>query len=171
MSGFSGPRTNTWQSTRRHHAPGAVAELTLHDARGVLASQLLLYATPDELFAGRGPDCELQADDHSLSWRHARLEWDGSTLLIHDLASKNGTWVAGRRVSEPVRLGLGGTVRFGHATARLGRVQLGDRASLEETLRLGGRARWHAALVVLAIASLSAALLGALVLLGLSRIT
>jgi len=170
MSNFAGTRTTTWQATRRHDAPGAVAELTLHDARGVLASQLLLYATPDELFAGRGPDCELQADDHSVSWRHARLVWDGNTLVVHDLASKNGTWVAGRRLAGPIRLGLGGAVRFGNATARLERVRLGGRADLEEALRLGRRARWHFALVVLLIASLSAALLGALVLLALSRV-
>jgi hypothetical protein len=63
---------------------------------------------------GRAPDCDVLMHDPSISSRHARLRWEGSLVVVEDLGSANGVFVAGRRVtSARVRPGddvlLGGT--------------------------------------------------------------
>src|SRR5439155_22166802 len=64
---------------------------------------------------GREEGCDLVlADDPEASRRHAYLTAlpDGR-CEIGDLGSRNGTFVNGRRLSEPVALSGGGEVRMG----------------------------------------------------------
>lgn len=63
---------------------------------------------------GRGADCEFSfPDDGSMSRRHARLLVKESGVEIEDLGSTNGTFVAGRWLTGPVRLSHGEVVRIG----------------------------------------------------------
>ncbi|MEL7059223.1 MAG: sigma 54-interacting transcriptional regulator [Acidobacteriota bacterium] len=48
---------------------------------------------------------------------HARLTLEGEHLLLEDLASKNGTYVGGRRI-ERMRVGVGSDLRFGSVALR-----------------------------------------------------
>src|ERR1039457_7445963 len=57
-----------------------------------------------ELILGREPGLPGTIDDASVSRRHAHLRWDGTAVVLTDLGSKNGTFVKGVRVSEPVAL-------------------------------------------------------------------
>ena len=66
-----------------------------------------------ELILGREPGLPGTIDDASVSRRHARLGWDGAGVVISDLGSKNGTFVKGMRVSEPVALEDGDEIRLG----------------------------------------------------------
>jgi DNA-binding winged helix-turn-helix (wHTH) protein len=66
-----------------------------------------------ELVLGREPGLPGTIDDASVSRRHARLRWDEAGVFIMDLGSKNGTFVRGVRVSEPVALEDGDEVRLG----------------------------------------------------------
>ena len=66
-----------------------------------------------ELILGREPGLPGTIDDASVSRRHARLGWDGTRVILRDLGSKNGTFVKGVRVSEPVALEDGDEVRLG----------------------------------------------------------
>jgi hypothetical protein len=62
---------------------------------------------------GRVPDNDIVVDDNMVSRHHARLEMRGDTYILTDLGSANGTWVNGRRISEPVTLQANDSIRFG----------------------------------------------------------
>jgi DNA-binding winged helix-turn-helix (wHTH) protein len=68
---------------------------------------------PGETIVGRDPSAGVWLDSPSVSRRHARIRVDGARVVVEDLGSKNGTHVGGCRVSAPVALSDGDTVRFG----------------------------------------------------------
>src|SRR5205807_2290164 len=51
-----------------------------------------------------GGQVEFVLDHPHVSRRHARLLVDGDRVRLHDLGSANGTFVNGRRLTEPVVL-------------------------------------------------------------------
>ena len=72
-----------------------------------------------ESIVGRDPDCTVWIDASDVSRRHARIEvpaGDGGDVTIEDLASTNGTFVDGRRVTGPRALRDGTVVRMGEAS-------------------------------------------------------
>jgi len=62
---------------------------------------------------GRDPDLDLFLDSSSVSRRHAMLRIVGDQAILEDLGSKNGTFVADRRVDSPRRLVDGDRIRVG----------------------------------------------------------
>ena len=62
---------------------------------------------------GRAADNDIVLDDNMVSRHHARLDMQANTYLLTDLDSANGTWVNDRRMSAPVSLQAGDSVRFG----------------------------------------------------------
>ena len=62
---------------------------------------------------GRDPDLELFLDSADVSRRHARIRIAGDEATIEDLESKNGTFVADRRLDGSVRLVDGDSIRIG----------------------------------------------------------
>jgi DNA-binding NtrC family response regulator len=96
---------------------------------------LIVLATPDralpaaiwlgeELVLGREeqPGPHLVIDDTRLSRRHARVlrRARPGRWVIEDLASRNGTFVEGRRIGARVELALGSVVRIGETLFELG---------------------------------------------------
>jgi len=81
------------------HAPQT--ELILRHAGAELAHTSL---PPGEYVIGRSPEVELYADTPLLSRRHARLTIGADHLLLEDLGSANGTFVAGQRITDSTRL-------------------------------------------------------------------
>lgn len=69
-----------------------------------------------ELVLGREPGLPGTIDDASVSRRHAHLRWNGATVVLTDLGSKNGTFVNGVRVSGSVSPVDGDEVRLGLVT-------------------------------------------------------
>jgi DNA-binding winged helix-turn-helix (wHTH) protein len=69
-----------------------------------------------ELVIGREPGHPGSIDDASVSRRHARIAWNGSGAVLTDLGSKNGTYVRGKRIAEPVALKDGDELRIGLVT-------------------------------------------------------
>jgi two-component system, cell cycle response regulator len=68
---------------------------------------------PAEQFrVGRSQDCELWLGDDGVSRKHARIFQEGTTYLIEDTESANGTFVQGQRVSRQV-LRDGDVIQFG----------------------------------------------------------
>jgi pSer/pThr/pTyr-binding forkhead associated (FHA) protein len=65
---------------------------------------------------GRIPENAIFLDEPGVSRRHARIEREGDSFVIHDLHSTNGTWIGLRRIDEHA-LDDGDTVRIG--TTRL----------------------------------------------------
>jgi pSer/pThr/pTyr-binding forkhead associated (FHA) protein len=67
----------------------------------------------DDFVLGRDPESDLAIDDDRVSRRHARLAADAEGWSVHDLGSKNGTWIDGtpangQRLAEHNWVSLGG---------------------------------------------------------------
>jgi hypothetical protein len=62
---------------------------------------------------GRGADASVWLDATGVSRHHARILIDGGEATLEDLGSKNGTYVAGERVTHPRRLRDGDQIRLG----------------------------------------------------------
>jgi diguanylate cyclase (GGDEF)-like protein len=67
---------------------------------------------PGAIEAGRSTKCDISIDQESVSRRHARIWWDGSTYRVRDLGSTNGTYVNDGLVTER-ELGDGDQVKIG----------------------------------------------------------
>lgn len=82
--------------------------------------QLMLPAPgPYPLMIGRAPGCGLRLNHISVSRHHAQLSGTEAGWKLRDLGSANGTWVNGRRVTDPAPVGPGDQVRFGGVSFRL----------------------------------------------------
>ncbi len=64
---------------------------------------------------GRDPGCDLVLPDAQVSWHHAHVRVVDGRVLVRDLGSSNGTWVAGRRIQGEVEVRPGQPVRLGPA--------------------------------------------------------
>lgn len=65
---------------------------------------------------GRGPECSLRFDperDLSVSARHALISLDAGRWWVRDLESRNGTYLNGRRITDPVALSDQDRIAFG----------------------------------------------------------
>jgi FHA domain len=62
---------------------------------------------------GRGDAVDIRLEDPFASTRHARISWEGSTVMIEDLGSTNGTYLNGEPLDGPVPLHVGDRIRIG----------------------------------------------------------
>ena len=65
------------------------------------------------ILLGRNPECTLVLDDDFASGRHARIFRRDGTWLVEDLGSTNGTFLGANRLSAPMPVEVGSTVRIG----------------------------------------------------------
>jgi len=84
------------------------------------------------MLVGSGSDCDLRIVEPSVSRRHARLVVGDDRVEVVDLGSRNGTFVASRRITTEL-LDDGDEVVFGSVTMRLDQVSDAD---LEPGLQL-----------------------------------
>jgi pSer/pThr/pTyr-binding forkhead associated (FHA) protein len=63
-----------------------------------------------QMTLGRQADNQIVINDHRVSRHHAQLSWRGTSYVLEDLGSANGTWVNGAKVTNPVTLKPGDTV-------------------------------------------------------------
>jgi len=87
--------------------------------------QLETAGSPPSVSIGRVAPCELViSDDPDLSRRHARIFWNGSSWMLEDLNSSNGTFLgefqAARRLAGPTGIKGGQIFRVGLTHLRLG---------------------------------------------------
>ncbi len=64
------------------------------------------------LVVGRAPECDIVIPDRQVSRRHARLIETAEGFLLEDLASKNGTYLNGHRVTSPTALHDGDEIQI-----------------------------------------------------------
>ena len=69
-----------------------------------------------ENILGRDPDASVRVDHASVSRRHARISVRGSNVVLEDLASRNGTFLAGHRIDSSVELHDGDIIGLGPVT-------------------------------------------------------
>lgn len=67
----------------------------------------------DAVVLGRSPEADFLLDDPYASMFHLRLTMDGDTMSLADLGTTNGTYVNGRRVTNPLVLNAGDSVQVG----------------------------------------------------------
>ena len=65
---------------------------------------------------GSLPGCDIRVDSPTVSGRHCRLTQRGQTFVLEDLASTNGTFVAGERIHEPRGVRRGEQITLGRNT-------------------------------------------------------
>jgi pSer/pThr/pTyr-binding forkhead associated (FHA) protein len=70
---------------------------------------------------GRSSGANLVLDDEFASGRHAQIVPVGADWYIEDLGSTNGTFVKREKITGPVKLGTGQTVRIGNTTLEVQR--------------------------------------------------
>lgn len=87
---------------------------------------------------GRDPSADVRIDAVGVSRRHAMLVIDEGGAALHDLSSKNGTYVNGVRVTEPIPLGDGAEMLLGPVAVRFHRMAA---AASTQTLNTGSTTR------------------------------
>lgn len=93
------------------------------------------------LLIGRQSPATLRIPDENVSALHAKLEWDGETLTVEDLQSKNGTYVNGvriqaQKITVPCVLSMG--PRFQLKIEKIASTALSNEVEL-----LPGQAFWY----------------------------
>ena len=66
---------------------------------------------------GRSSECDICIPDDNISRVHSRLDWDGTSWVVVDLGSTNGTFVNGERLEER-KLEAGDVLKIGGAELR-----------------------------------------------------
>ncbi|HEU5314882.1 MAG TPA: FHA domain-containing protein, partial [Chloroflexota bacterium] len=93
-------------------AAGGAPGLVVTDARGRARTVGALSGTSTSI--GREPDNDVVLPDQRVSRHHVRIDWDGGSALVTDLASGNGTWLDETRLPpnapQPWRPGAALTV-------------------------------------------------------------
>jgi serine phosphatase RsbU (regulator of sigma subunit) len=69
-----------------------------------------------EILLGRHPDCQVVLRDSTVSRRHARISYDGSHYVLHDVGSQHGTRVNGELIRLPHRLRHGDEIQLSQVT-------------------------------------------------------
>ncbi len=87
-------------------------EVQLKVLVGNNVGQVLKVPGP-KFFVGRAEDCHLRPGSDLVSRHHCVLMLEGSTLVIRDFGSKNGTYVNGERVTSELALQQGDQLKIG----------------------------------------------------------
>jgi DNA-binding winged helix-turn-helix (wHTH) protein len=86
-----------------------------HPAAWLLGASLRLALRAGENIVGRGIGDVVEIEAPTISRRHARIII-GESIILEDLGSKNGTWLAEERLTAPHVLADGDVVKLGSAT-------------------------------------------------------
>jgi hypothetical protein len=106
MPAFGTPKASTAVATRGRAGVLGGRLVSLVDGRE--------YVVPaGGMRIGRDADCDIVVIDDSVSDSHAKIQRRDSAWYVVDVGSRNGTYVAGRRVSSEQQLGATAAVRFG----------------------------------------------------------
>jgi len=85
---------------------------TLSVTEGSLAGTTLTLMESGVLL-GRNPECTLVLDDDFASGRHARVFRRDGGWFVEDLGSTNGTYLGSAKLTEPMPVEVGSTLRIG----------------------------------------------------------
>ena len=110
---------------------------------GDLGKRIPLGRTPIE--CGRGLGCDVPLDDDAASRRHARFAWTGSSYVVTDLGSTNGTLVNDLTVREKT-LRDSDQVKIGHTIFKFicgGNIELSYHEEIYRLMTFDGLTQIH----------------------------
>jgi pSer/pThr/pTyr-binding forkhead associated (FHA) protein len=105
---------------RQKRQPHSTVPHSLVVTQGVLTGTSLPLREAGTII-GRNPECALILDDDFASGRHARIFHRDGAWFVEDLGSTNGTFVGTERLTGPVRVEAGSTLRIGKTVIELRR--------------------------------------------------
>jgi pSer/pThr/pTyr-binding forkhead associated (FHA) protein len=130
-SGFPSSPITPGGGTPKPQHPAAAAPGAGEIASPANSSRLVITSGPkagaefplgrDEITIGRSGDSAIIIRDDYTSTHHARLMLWNDRWMLQDLDSTNGTFLDGMRVTAPVPVPLGATVKVGQTTFELRR--------------------------------------------------
>jgi hypothetical protein len=119
QQGASGlPASSGASAAGSRGGPLAPPRLTLVEASPLDGAPGRAVTLWGELTIGRRPPADVLLLDDAVSGRHARFARHNGEWVVEDLASTNGTYVNGRRLTQPVVLRPGDVVVTGGAAWR-----------------------------------------------------
>jgi pSer/pThr/pTyr-binding forkhead associated (FHA) protein len=77
------------------------------------------YFSQPEITLGRDPTCDLPCEDAAVSTRHAHLSYHHKQWWVTDLASTNGTYLNGVKVTMPTVVTSGDILQCGNIRVRI----------------------------------------------------
>ena len=114
----SGPVVS--DATALHSAAEGLGPERLEEAEALLRVEKAPGLEPGSAFdlvggalLGRGDAVDIHLEDPFASTNHARISWEGSTVMIEDLGSTNGTYLNSKRVSGALAVKRGDRVKIG----------------------------------------------------------
>lgn len=76
------------------------------------------YELRDGMSFGRSNEASVQIEDDYASSKHAQMRNDNGSWIYEDLGSTNGSWQDRKRISGPVRIKRGTTIKIGNTELR-----------------------------------------------------
>ncbi len=70
----------------------------------------------DEITLGRGEECDIVLENRNISRQHIRIYKEADRYFVHDLDSKNGTWVNNQQLKGRHELQNGDEIRLAATT-------------------------------------------------------
>src|SRR5215208_1803691 len=111
--------TETWITTPKRLFSTVAREACLVHIYPTGPSMGCRYPLTDQpLMLGRGEDCDIRLQDHSVSRRHAKIEPTPEGFYVHDQQSTNGTFVNDRQLENTCLLQDGDYLRVGNCIYR-----------------------------------------------------
>ena len=87
-----------------------IVKLVVHGGKNEGA---VIVVNKPQFVIGRLPECNLRIESKALSRRHAQIDVSDGLVTVKDLGSTNGTFVDGKRITEPVELKNGQMLKIG----------------------------------------------------------
>jgi two-component system, cell cycle response regulator len=109
----------TWVTSNKRPQSSSLRDACLVHIYPVGSAIGVRYVLSDKpVMLGRGDECEVRIQDHSVSRRHARIEPQKEGFVVLDLQSTNGTFVNDTLATEGTLLHDGDYLRIGNCIYR-----------------------------------------------------
>jgi pSer/pThr/pTyr-binding forkhead associated (FHA) protein len=105
-----------WRDLRRQVNVADISAVPLLTLSGEGESLEIHHFNQEEVRVGRDPAADLCLDHPTISARHAHLSYHHSQWWVEDLHSKNGTFLNGEPVGEPMVITQGDRLGFGQVS-------------------------------------------------------
>ncbi|URR36056.1 FHA domain-containing protein [Thermosynechococcus sp. HN-54] len=92
---------------------GANVKIVFRESQVQFLQKSISFQGKTVLRIGRGDDNDIRIDHPQISRHHAKIERQGTSIVITDLNSSNGVFCNGKRLTKPHALRIGDKIRIG----------------------------------------------------------